>query len=142
MRPALRTLLASIAGNVRRLRTDRGLTQERLAEAADIDLSFLQQIERAEVNLSMAILVAIAEALTVAPAELLQPAEMPAIRRGRPPKKKEAGEGGGGEVAPVKGAGTKRAVKKEGVASMTKRPQSDEGSELHTAAVRGRVGGR
>jgi transcriptional regulator with XRE-family HTH domain len=75
-----------IAANVRRERLRHGLTQERLAEAADLDLRFLQRVERGSTNLSIAVLVALADALDVAPGALLRPAKLSPAQRGRPKK--------------------------------------------------------
>jgi transcriptional regulator with XRE-family HTH domain len=80
-------LLRSIAANVRRLRHQRGMTQEQLAERAVMDLSYLQRIERAEVNLSMSKLLGMADALGLPPGLLLRAARLPPPRRGRPRKR-------------------------------------------------------
>jgi DNA-binding XRE family transcriptional regulator len=82
----LATYLRYIAGNVRAWRIRRGLTQEALAEIADLDLRFIQRIERGLTNLSMAVLVALADALDVAPQALLRAAKMSPSRPGRPRK--------------------------------------------------------
>jgi len=69
-----RTVQASIhlGGRVRELRLAAGLTQEGLAAKADIDSKYLQDIERREANPTLAMLVAIAGALDITPAQLLQ----------------------------------------------------------------------
>ena len=59
-----------IAANVRRLRIAHGLTQERLAFEADLDLTYLGGIERGRRNPSLAVMVRIAVALGVNPNEL------------------------------------------------------------------------
>ena len=81
-----KVVLGWVAANVRQLRLARGLTQETLAEAAGLDLSYVQRVERAETNPTIEVLVDFANALEVAPGVLLVPAKMAAIRRGRPPK--------------------------------------------------------
>jgi len=58
--------------NVRRLRQERGLTQEQLAFEARIDLTYLGGIERERRNPSLLVICRIAEALAVAPADLLR----------------------------------------------------------------------
>jgi transcriptional regulator with XRE-family HTH domain len=59
---------ARIVGmNVRRLRRDRGLTQERLALDASIDLTYLGGIERGRRNPSVAVLGRLASVLGVHP---------------------------------------------------------------------------
>jgi transcriptional regulator with XRE-family HTH domain len=79
-----RTAFRSIAANIRRLRVRRGLTQEKLAERADLAERYLQQVEAGSVNLSVGILVDLARALDVDPAVLLRPAELARPRKGRP----------------------------------------------------------
>ena len=61
-----------VGQNVRRLRTNLGLTQEALAHGADIDTRYVGGIERGEENPSVAVLGRIAEVLEVHPAELLK----------------------------------------------------------------------
>ena len=78
-------VLESIAANVVRLRTARGYTQEALAERAELDLRYLQRVERAKVNLSVAVLAQLADALDVAPGRLFRRAKLAPARRGRPP---------------------------------------------------------
>ena len=56
---------------VRSLRRRRGLTQEGLAERADLHATYLGSIERGERNVTLAKIVAIARALGVRPAALL-----------------------------------------------------------------------
>ena len=77
-----------IAANVVRLRTRRGLTREALAEAVGVESRYVQDIERARTNLSLAVLVALAEALGVDERTLLKPASLPPPRTGRPPSKR------------------------------------------------------
>ncbi len=83
-------VLESIAANVRRLRTRRGLTQEKLAEVSDLDLRLVQRVERARTNMKIAALVALARALGVRPAEFLRPGRLPEVKRGRPPSRRRA----------------------------------------------------
>lgn len=56
-----------VGGNVRRLRRDRSLTQEKLALDAAIDLTYLGGIERGRRNPSVAVLGRLAEVLAVHP---------------------------------------------------------------------------
>jgi transcriptional regulator with XRE-family HTH domain len=65
----------------------RGLTQEGLAEAADVEARYVQEVERGRTNLSIGVLVALATALGVDERALLKPASLPPARRGRPPSK-------------------------------------------------------
>jgi transcriptional regulator with XRE-family HTH domain len=83
----LSEFLRSIAANVRRLRSRRGLTQEALAERARQDLSYLQRVERGATNLSAGVLLALAIALDVPPSLLVRKARLAPIKRGRPRKR-------------------------------------------------------
>lgn len=78
-------VLERIGANVLARRSHLGLTQQGLADMADLDLRFIQRVERAQTNLSVTALVALAAALAVAPEELLRPARLPPPRVGRPP---------------------------------------------------------
>lgn len=78
------TLLRYVAANVQALRAARGLTQLELAERAELDLRHLQRIERANVNLSIGALLALADSLGVPPASLFEPADLAPPRVGRP----------------------------------------------------------
>jgi transcriptional regulator with XRE-family HTH domain len=62
---------AGVGRNIRRLRVAKGLTQEALAHAAEIDMRYLGGIERGEENPSIAVLGRIAAAIDVHPADLL-----------------------------------------------------------------------
>ena len=61
-----------VAANVRRLRKEKGLTQEELAHLADIDRSYLGAIERGEYRLSVVTLGKLAKGLRVLPAALVE----------------------------------------------------------------------
>lgn len=60
-----------VGHNVRRLRLEKGLTQEQLAHDAGIDLTYLGGIERGRRNPSLMVMVGIATALQASPADLL-----------------------------------------------------------------------
>ena len=64
----LRTTLGS---NVRRLRGERGLSQEQLAFDAEIDRTYVSQIERAVINPSLLVLYRVGKVLDVSVPELL-----------------------------------------------------------------------
>lgn len=58
--------------NVQRLRRDKGLSQEELAERADMHQTYLSGIERGVRNASILVLARIAKALSVDVEELLK----------------------------------------------------------------------
>jgi DNA-binding XRE family transcriptional regulator len=60
-----------LAQNVKRRRQEVGLSQEALALSADVDRTYVSQIERGIGNPSLLILCKICAVLTVEPAELL-----------------------------------------------------------------------
>ena len=69
--PAMRDWRAILARNVRRLRQQKGLTQEELAFEAKIDLTYMGGIERGKRNPSLLVIVRIADALAIPPSKLL-----------------------------------------------------------------------
>lgn len=79
-----------IGWNLRRLRVERGLSQERLALAAGIDRAYVGQVERGSENVTITTLEAMAVALSVPVASLLiepdpdAPKPVP-LRAGRKP---------------------------------------------------------
>ncbi|KAF1727996.1 helix-turn-helix domain-containing protein [Pseudoxanthomonas mexicana] len=64
-------LVTVFAGNVRRLRKERGLSQEDLAEAAGVHRTYIGMIERGEKNVTIYNIERIAAALKVRPGSLL-----------------------------------------------------------------------
>jgi len=62
----------TVGENVRRLRLAKGLTQEQLAFAADIDLTYVGGIERGKRNPSLLVMIRLASALEVSPTLLLE----------------------------------------------------------------------
>lgn len=83
-------LRAAFGDRVRELRERAGLTQEALAERADLDVTYVSGIERGRRNPGLNILGRLAKALRVSlptmVADLREPARRP-IRRGRPRKR-------------------------------------------------------
>ncbi|KGU65305.1 helix-turn-helix family protein [Burkholderia pseudomallei MSHR983] len=59
------------ATNMRRIRKEKGLTQERVAEAAGLHPNYISSVERAERNISICNIERIAIALDVTMAELV-----------------------------------------------------------------------
>lgn len=72
---------ARLAWNVRRHRTDRGITQEQLAVDAGMPLRHVSRIERSDVNASIDVIERLARALDV-PIDTL----LAAVPAGEPPK--------------------------------------------------------
>ncbi|MFW3898895.1 helix-turn-helix domain-containing protein [Pseudomonas bharatica] len=64
-------LLLIFAANVRRLRLERNLSQEGLAELAGIHRTYVGMIERSEKNATIYNIERLARALGVAPSDLL-----------------------------------------------------------------------
>jgi transcriptional regulator with XRE-family HTH domain len=62
-----------VGHNIRRIRTQAGLSQEELAYRAKPHRTYISSIERGERNVSVENIFAIAEALKVPPGDLLNP---------------------------------------------------------------------
>ncbi|QIH74559.1 helix-turn-helix transcriptional regulator [Brevundimonas mediterranea] len=82
---------ALVAWNLRRLRTERGLSQERLAADTGVDRAYVSELERAQANASVDLLDRLAEVLTAPLAEFFMEPQDPenppaALRSGRRPK--------------------------------------------------------
>ena len=60
------------ATNLRRLRAERGLSQEELAHQAGIDRTYVSSLERCLYAVSIDVLAKIAEVLQIGPDELLR----------------------------------------------------------------------
>lgn len=67
------TLRRTLARNVKRLRRERGLTQEELADRAALNRNYVGMIERQENAATVDTIEALAEALQVKAAQLLEP---------------------------------------------------------------------
>jgi transcriptional regulator with XRE-family HTH domain len=67
----MRDWRAIVGRNVRTLRQQKGLTQEELAFAAKIDLTYVGGIERGKRNPSLLVMARVAEALSVPMQKLL-----------------------------------------------------------------------
>ncbi|MCJ2100025.1 helix-turn-helix transcriptional regulator [Methylobacterium sp. E-046] len=82
---------ARVAWNLRRLRVERGITQEGLAVDAGVDRTYVSGIERREFNptvdlldrLAMALAVDILDLLAVPAADEAEPSPLPAGRKRR-----------------------------------------------------------
>jgi transcriptional regulator with XRE-family HTH domain len=64
-------LLVQIGDKIRKIRTERGLSQEFLANECDVDYSQINRMELGKVNFSVSFLSKIASALKVQPRDLL-----------------------------------------------------------------------
>lgn len=80
--------LTSIAANVRRIRERRDLTQERLAELAEVEPRTIQHIETGKASPTVALVVVIANALGVSTSSLLRPAKLARRPVGRPRRRR------------------------------------------------------
>ncbi|WP_426730190.1 helix-turn-helix domain-containing protein [Myxococcus faecalis] len=72
-----KSLVKQVGKYLQKQRTERGLTQEALAERADISVSYLSMLERGERAPHLQTLVALAEALAVPLVALLSPEDAP-----------------------------------------------------------------
>ena len=66
-----------MARNLRRVRHDKKLTQEELADRAGLSMRYVGAIERADVSASVTVLGQIADALEIDPGELLKKTSKP-----------------------------------------------------------------
>ncbi len=67
--------LQIVAGNIRRKREARGLSQERLAELSDLHMTDVGRVERGERDPGVRTLAKIARGLGVAPGDLFEGVE-------------------------------------------------------------------
>lgn len=65
-------LMEAVSRNVRRLRTEKGLSQEELASRAEISTRYLGDIERGHYSCTVTVLGRLADGLGVRPAELVE----------------------------------------------------------------------
>jgi transcriptional regulator with XRE-family HTH domain len=66
-------ILRLFGERLRQIRTERNLSQERLAELAGLDRNYIGQIERAERNVALVNIIRIAKALDIEPRDLFAP---------------------------------------------------------------------
>jgi transcriptional regulator with XRE-family HTH domain len=70
-------LLQLLGTNVRRLRDERGWSQERLATESELDRTYISGVERGVRNPTLAVVARLAEAFAVPAFELLRPTHEP-----------------------------------------------------------------
>lgn len=66
--------LVALGSTLKRLRKRRGISQEKLALLAEVDRSYIGQVERGDNNVALLTLVKLAAALEVSLADLIQEA--------------------------------------------------------------------
>ncbi len=70
--PSELAMLRSLGKRIRELRRERGYSQEKLAELADIHENHVRRIERGEANPSFLVLIRIARAVGISVSDLLR----------------------------------------------------------------------
>ena len=73
MKRTLATIQRDLAANLREARAGTGLSQEALALAADVDRTYVSQIERGVGNPSVGVLAKLASKLSIDIVDLLRP---------------------------------------------------------------------
>ena len=72
MHNLIMTILKIVGSNIKKYRTDKGLSQEKLGEAAEVHRTFIGAIERGERNISILTLKKISSALEIPITKLLE----------------------------------------------------------------------
>lgn len=62
---------ATLAGNLKRLRAEKGISQEELAHLADLDRTYISSLERQVYGASIDVVERLAKVLGVRPSDLL-----------------------------------------------------------------------
>jgi transcriptional regulator with XRE-family HTH domain len=86
-------LLLNVGRRVAELRIARKLTQEELAERAEVSARYIQRIERGRENLTLVTVANLAKALGVEVVSLLRKAKVGPAKPGRPKGRKRAAAG-------------------------------------------------
>ncbi|MCC6948640.1 MAG: helix-turn-helix transcriptional regulator [Bradyrhizobiaceae bacterium] len=70
-------IIDTLAANVRQARKAVGLSQEELALEAEVDRTYVSQVERGKRNITIVVLARLARALKTTPATLVTAAALP-----------------------------------------------------------------
>jgi transcriptional regulator with XRE-family HTH domain len=73
LRKPSHSLIGTLAENIRRIRHERGLSQEELADHCGLHRTYVGSVERGERNVTLSSLELLAKALGVSVVELLTP---------------------------------------------------------------------
>lgn len=73
LRKPSRSIIATLAENIRRMRHERGLSQEELADICGLHRTYVGSVERGERNVTLSSLELLAKALGVSVVDLLTP---------------------------------------------------------------------
>lgn len=71
MNASIQQQLKQFGGNLRRLRSERAMTQERLAELSELNIRTIQKIEAGQTNILITTASRIIKALGVDPSEVM-----------------------------------------------------------------------
>ena len=75
LRTPSQSLIGTLAENIRRLRRDRNLSQEELADICGLHRTYVGSVERGERNVTLSSLELLAKALRVSVVDLLTPGD-------------------------------------------------------------------
>lgn len=69
-------ILVALGDAIRRIRLEKGISQEKLALLAEVDRSYVGRVERGDNNVAVLTLARLAKALDVSLSELMEEAEL------------------------------------------------------------------
>jgi transcriptional regulator with XRE-family HTH domain len=82
-------IIRAVAANVRHARSLAGLSQEELALEADVDRTYVSQVERAKRNITIVVLARLARALQTTAAALVSTSGATRAAESRPRKRRK-----------------------------------------------------